>query len=134
MSDSYEEKYNSFQYEERYNKGNFVTEIEFNAPCPVDECINKNDIIGYTHKNCGGRYWLTSDGNLRCIKCGKKNLLIDWKFACRNNDAKYASKRGLINSLTIMAQLNTSENEQLFIAKTAEVIMRQLLTEEVTRS
>lgn len=127
MSDFYEERYNSIPIEERYNKENFITEIEFNAPCPVAECEKRDEVIKWHHKNCGGKTWLTSEGELRCVKCGKKHLFIDWKFDCGNHDAKYASQQGLAHSLTIMSQLSINDNEQMFIAKATEVIMKQFL-------
>ena len=88
MAGPYEEKYNVFQCEERYNKTS--TEIEFNAPCPVDGCSNKDRIIRWCHKNCGGKTWLTDKGELRCVKCGRIHLFIDWKFDCGAHDAQYA--------------------------------------------
>ena len=55
------------------------------------------------------------------------HLFIDWKFDCGAHDAQYASKQGLAHCLTIMAQIAVKESEQLFIAKTLEVIMRQFI-------
>ena len=123
--------------EERYNRmggegfKSTLTEIDFISPCPVQECINKNDPITWVHVVCGqGKMKLTDQGQLRCINCNRKGTFIDWKFDCGDHDYKEASRQGIAHALAIMAQLVGGENEQVFIATVTQCIMRQFLNED----
>lgn len=115
--------------EERRNKGPDVeiTEIDFEAPCPVEQCKNKDDVIKWKHAKCGGKSILTDEGELRCAKCSTKGLFIDWRFDCGAHDYREASLQGIAHSLSIMSQLSVSLEQQNFIAKTTQKIMAQYI-------
>ena len=122
--------------EERYNrtggesKRSTLEEIDFISPCPVQQCINKNEPITWVHVCGQGKMKLTEKGELRCINCQTQGLFIDWRFDCGDHDYEKASKQGIAHALAIMAQLVGGENEQLFIATVTHCIMRQFLNED----
>ena len=95
---------------------NTITEIDFVAPCPVQECINKDKSIRWTHYKCGGYEKITNEGKIRCIRCGTSGLFVDWKFQCENHSFKESSAQGICYALSIMAQLSIKPEEQTFIA------------------
>ena len=41
-----------------------LTEMYFIAPCPVDQCKNKNKFYRWTHNKCGGQLKLNIKGVL----------------------------------------------------------------------
>ena len=103
------------------------TEIDFESPCPVQQCINNDKLIKWSHRNCGGHEKLTDKGELRCIKCGTKGRFVDWRFNCGDHDYLKASSQGVCHALSIMAQLSIKPNEQSFISTTCAVIMQQFV-------
>ena len=91
-----------------------ISEIDFKSPCPVEECKNNSRVIRWTHHNCGGYEKITNQGKIICYKCGREGLFTDWEFNCGAHDYKYASAQGLYNALSVMAQLDT-ENQQCIV-------------------
>ena len=91
-----------------------ISEIDFKSPCPVQECINNSTVYTWIHHNCGGYEKITNQGIIYCCKCDRGGLFTDWKFKCGAHDFKYASAQGVCHALSVMAQLDT-ENQQ-FIA------------------
>jgi hypothetical protein len=79
-------------------------EIDFISPCPVDQCKNKNKIYRWTHNQCGGKLSLNNEGMLRCLKCGKKEELVDSRFNCGDHDYEECSAQGVAHALGVMAQ------------------------------
>ena len=49
--------------------------IESFYPCPIDNCDKHGDeIIRWTHTNCGGSFRLYENGKEKCEKCGTEDL------------------------------------------------------------
>ena len=115
--------------EERFNRGpDFLQEIDFVAPCPVQQCINKNEPIAWQHVGCKkGKMKLTDSGELRCTNCIKQGPFVDWRFDCGDHDYEKASYQGVGHALSIMSQLAGGEREQMFIANVTQCVMRQFL-------
>ena len=101
-------------------------EIDFIYPCPADQCKNKNKIYRWTHNQCGGRLKLNDEGMLRCLKCGKKEEFLDFRFDCGDHDYEDCSAQGLAHSLGFMDQISVEESEQAFCARTTIVLMEHL--------
>ena len=93
-----------------------ITEIDFIAACPVQECINKNKWHKWLHDKCGGRFKLNDEGMLRCLKCGTQGPFADWSFNCGDHDDKECSAQGTAHSFAVIAQINGATNQQSFIA------------------
>lgn len=93
-----------------------IDEIDFISPCPVDKCINKSKQYHWTHHDCGGHEKITKEGMIRCLKCGKSGLFIDWQFKCEDHDFEYSSFQGMSHALSVMSQLNVGTEGQAFIA------------------
>ena len=107
------------------NNEETVEEIDFRAPCPVQQCVNKDKVYRWRHRNCGGYEKLTILGELRCVKCGKKEKFVHWRFKCEDHDYLSASYQGVAHALCIMSQIADNSPEQNFIATTTKTIMEQ---------
>jgi hypothetical protein len=71
-----------------------ITEVDFIAPCPVQDCINKNKWHKWLDDKCGGRLKLNDKGMLRCLNCGIQGPFVDWPFNYGERDDKKCSARG----------------------------------------
>ena len=92
-----------------------LDEIDFISPCSVEKCVNKSKQYHWTHHGCGGYEKITKEGKLKCLKCGKSALFIDWQFKCDDHDSEYSSFQGMCHALCIMSQLNVGKEGQTFI-------------------
>ena len=129
---------------------NTISEVDFIAPCPVQDCLNIGKVFRWIHYNCGGYFKITNEGEIRCIRCGTSGLFVDWKFQCENhssncvayafndmgqkfqyvNDSfKPASSQGVANAVSVMAQLSVPE-EQAFFALLLAKIANQFLNKK----
>ena len=109
-----------------------LTEIDFTSPCPVQECIHKDKIYKWTHNQCGGRLKLNNEGMLRCLKCGKKEKLIDFKFNCGDHNYNKCSKQGIAHSFSLMSQI-VGEREVMLLCVSITAIMKQFMDGGETR-
>ena len=100
-------------------------EIDFNAPCPVQSCLNKTAKYQWVHAHCGGKQKLNSNGELRCSRCNRRGLFVDWKFDCGDHDYEYASCQGILHAFTILSQIAVGPSQQLWLARTSKNIMEQ---------
>ena len=100
-----------------------ISEIDFVSPCPVDECINKKTMYKWYHYNCGGYEKITNKGTIKCLRCGKDALFIDWRFNCGAHDFKQASSQGFSHALSILSQLD--KKNQKFIALLSKNVSEQ---------
>ena len=122
------------EIEERYNRigeqvNNLIHEIDFISPCPVEQCVNKNEPITWVHVCGKGKMKLLDSGELRCTDCSTQGLFVDWRFNCGDHDYEKASYQGVGHALAIMSQLVGGEKEQLFIATVTRRVMGQFLKE-----
>ena len=65
--------------------------VTFQSKCP--SCDNDNEFIIWRHLDCGGAYYLYTDGDMVCQSCNKKYNLLGMRFACgTHNDYKVYNK------------------------------------------
>lgn len=109
-------------------------EVDFVSCCPVFGCPNNviNKSINWVHSGCGGREKINGRGYLRCIRCNKSGPIIDWRFKCENHDYKEASKYGIANMLSILAQIETKNkgNVKFINSLTRSLLKMQLEIDE----
>ena len=104
-----------------------ITEIDFIAPCPVEQCKGRNKSYRWIHNSCKGRLKLNKEGMLRCLNCGTQGPFADWPFNCGDHDNKECSALGTSHSFAVLAQINRSTNQQHFIAQTVSKIMQYFI-------
>ena len=92
-------------------------------PCPVYKCSRHNDeIIKWTHANCGGSLRLYENGKEKCEKCGVEELFCLWDCSCyeenKDNEKQYSySKiRNLIAKLSGLDARNCSIDFLIHVA------------------
>ena len=100
---------------------------DFDAPCPVQECLNKNKCHIWTHSTCGEKLKLNDEGMIRCPKCETQEQFVDWEFKCGDHDYKECSSQGVAHCLAGMAQVALNREEQQYIARTTGAIMGSII-------
>ena len=111
-----------------------ITEIDFIAPCPVQDCIDKNKCYKWIHTKCKGRLKLNDKGMLRCINCGTQEPFVNWPFNCGDHEDKECSARGFAHAFGIIPQLaDGDEKKQLFIKEVTIIVMKQILEQQKER-
>ncbi len=58
--------------------------------CPIETCV-EGEVSNWSHKDCGGRIYLTGNAYLYCEGCETKDHFLDWKFSCKIHWGKYQS-------------------------------------------
>ena len=109
---------------------NTIYEVDFIAPCPAQTCKHGRKAFRWKHHNCGGYEKITSEGKIRCTRCGTSGLFVDWNFECQNHSFKPASSQGIANALSVMTQLVVKPEEIGFIALLMVKIANQFLNKK----
>lgn len=84
----------------------------FDAPCPSEPCNGLGPIITWHHSNCGGLEKVNKEGILRCLKCGTKGPLYEWRFKCSNHDYRSGSYDGFCHMISIVTNMAAKANDK----------------------
>ena len=88
-----------------------MEEILFKSACPYTGCINNKTVYTWIHHNCGGNEKLNRYGDLRCLKCGRRAPMVDWKFDCGNHGFQKGSFQGYKHICMIMISIADTYDE-----------------------
>ena len=62
---------------------------EFVSGCPGDGCGNMKLDIRWKHSKCGGHEEINSEADIKCLKCGVVDCVMNWRFACRDHSDEF---------------------------------------------
>ena len=70
----------------------------FKSICPI--CF-EDDVMEWTHSDCGGRRYIDENLYLICEKCSDRTFILDAYFTCNNhNKSEKPDKYGMIEIIT----------------------------------
>lgn len=89
-----------------------VFKYKFKCPCP---CCPNNEWIFWVHHKCGGHEKMDDYGNVKCVKCGVTNILLDWSFRCKfhANEFKKYDPHKILNIMAIIGNINGIDEEDV---------------------
>ena len=106
---------------------NKLKEIEFIAPCPCQECYGDNSVYHWKHQGCGGKLQLTSEGEIKCVRCRERKKFVDWPFNCVRHQNTKASTDGMQHCFQVINSVSLSESKQEFIATVTSKVINQFV-------